>query len=109
MTLTHRTELYQNHATAKTLPMEMLTTVPWAPTETAYRRIATKSASKRKKRSLNAEEGGGEGEKEGRNVSGTTGGKGDKRQYHHTPPQLGTPNKKGADMKLSRTNPSSVA
>jgi hypothetical protein len=56
--------------------------VPWAPTETAYRRIATKSASKRKKRSLNAEEGGGEGEKEGRYVSGTTDGKGDERRYH---------------------------
>ena len=80
VTSTHRTELYQNHATVKTLPMEMLTTVPWAPTETAYRRIATKSASKRKKRSLNAEEGGGEGDKEGRYVSGTTDGEGDEQR-----------------------------
>ena len=59
---------------------EMLTTVPWAPTGTAYRRIATKSASKRKKRSLNAEEGGGEGEKEGRDVSGAAGGEGNERR-----------------------------
>ena len=55
--------------------MEMLTTVPWTPAGTANRRIATKSAS-----SLNAEEGDGEGEKEGRDVSGTTGGEGDEQR-----------------------------
>ena len=60
--------------------MEMLTTVSWTPTGTAYRRIATKSASKRKQRSLNAEEGDGEGEKEGLDVSGTAGGEGDERR-----------------------------
>ena len=45
----------------------------------------TKIASKRKKRSLNAEEGDGEGEKKGWDVSGTTDGEGDERRYHCAP------------------------
>mmetsp|Transcript_13564 Transcript_13564/g.29492 ORF Transcript_13564/g.29492 Transcript_13564/m.29492 type:complete len:219 (+) Transcript_13564:494-1150(+) len=57
---THRTELYQNHATANKLPMEMETTVPCAPMGTAAMRQATKAASKRKNRSLNAKEKGAE-------------------------------------------------
>ena len=51
---THRTELYQNHATAIMFPMEMETTVPCAPMGTAAIRMATKIASSRKNRSLNA-------------------------------------------------------
>lgn len=51
--------------------MEMETTVPWAPMGTAAIRMATKIASKRKNRSLNAKA-------------------------------------KGADVKLSNTDPSSV-
>lgn len=51
---THRTELYQNQATAKRFPMEIETTVPCAPMGTAAIRMATKTASKRKNRSLNA-------------------------------------------------------
>eukprot|EP00970_Alexandrium_tamarense_P002123 scaffold284_cov194-Alexandrium_tamarense.AAC.6 len=51
---THRTELYQNQATAIRFPMEMETTVPWAPMGRATMSIARKIASKRKNRSLNA-------------------------------------------------------
>ena len=51
---THRTELYQNQATATKFPMEIETTVPCAPMGTAAISIATKIASKRKKRNLNA-------------------------------------------------------
>jgi len=57
---THRTELYQNQATANRLPMDMETTVPCAPMGTAAMRQATKTASKRKNRSLNANEKGAE-------------------------------------------------
>ena len=52
---TQRTELYQNHATANRLPIDIDTTVPCAPRGTAAISIATKIASKRKKRSLNAD------------------------------------------------------
>lgn len=51
---THRTELYQNHATATRFPMEIDTTVPCAPIGTAAISDATNIASRMKNRTLNA-------------------------------------------------------
>ena len=42
---THRTELYQNHATANKLPIDIETTVPCAPIGTAAISIATSTST----------------------------------------------------------------
>ena len=54
---------------------------------------------------MNAEKGGGEGEKEGRNVSGTTGGEGDERRYHRAPPTARRTEREGRRREAQQDRP----
>ncbi len=51
--LMQQTEFHQNQVATLRFPMEMETTVQWAPTGTAVMRMATKIALRKKKWSLN--------------------------------------------------------
>jgi hypothetical protein len=55
VTSTERTELYQNHATANKLVIDMHRIRPWYPMGARITREAMKMASRRKNRNLNAE------------------------------------------------------
>ena len=55
VTSTERTELYQNHATANKLTIDMQRMEPWYPMGARIIREAMKMASKTKNRNLNAE------------------------------------------------------